>query len=93
MGNLGYGIDTSSLYSVAKQIKEIKSLGVDIGIVIGAGNLFRGIKVASQGGMDKHPVWYYNIVAHPEIVVTVGGSSRRMIARQVSERSTPVNPL
>lgn len=41
--------------------------------------------VASQGGMDKNPVWYYNIVANPEIAVTVGGTTRRMTARQVSD--------
>lgn len=41
--------------------------------------------VASQGGMPRHPVWYYNIKAHPEIEVTVGARTRRMRARQLSE--------
>lgn len=41
--------------------------------------------VASQGGMGRNPVWYYNIVANPEITVMVGGVTRTMIARQVSD--------
>lgn len=41
--------------------------------------------VASQGGMDQHPVWYHNIVAHPDIAVTVAGTTRKMLARQVSD--------
>ena len=40
--------------------------------------------VASQGGMEKHPLWYHNIVAHPDIRVTVGGKTRSMRARRVS---------
>ena len=39
--------------------------------------------VASQGGMENHPVWYHNIVAHPNVGVTVGGTTRQMRARQV----------
>lgn len=41
--------------------------------------------VASQGGMDKNPVWYYNIKANPEVNITVGGQSQKMKARQASD--------
>ena len=41
--------------------------------------------VASQGGMEKHPLWYHNIVAHPDIAITVAGKTRNMHARQVSD--------
>lgn len=41
--------------------------------------------VASQGGMDKHPVWYHNIAANPDIEVTVGGETRKMKARQIDD--------
>ncbi len=40
--------------------------------------------VASQGGMDKNPVWFYNVSANPEIEVTVGGQTRRLRARRLS---------
>ncbi len=41
----------------------------------------RLVLVASKGGDDRHPDWYHNIVAHPEIEVTEGGQTRAMRAR------------
>ena len=41
--------------------------------------------VASSGGMPKNPVWYYNIVAHPEIQIMADGKERTYRARQVSD--------
>jgi deazaflavin-dependent oxidoreductase (nitroreductase family) len=41
--------------------------------------------VASQGGMDKHPVWYHNIVAYPDIDIMVTGIKHDYTARQISE--------
>lgn len=42
--------------------------------------------VASQGGMDKHPLWYHNIVAHPDIQIMVDGQELNYHARQVSDQ-------
>ena len=41
------------------------------------------IIVASLGGAPKHPAWYYNLVAHPEVEVMVNGSTRKLVAREV----------
>lgn len=41
--------------------------------------------VASQGGMPRHPLWYHNIVAHPEIQIMVDGEEKTYIARQVGD--------
>lgn len=41
--------------------------------------------VASQGGMPRNPVWYYNIRAHPEIRIMVGGEDKPYLARRVSD--------
>ncbi|NRA40733.1 MAG: nitroreductase family deazaflavin-dependent oxidoreductase [Pseudomonadales bacterium] len=41
--------------------------------------------VASQGGMDKHPVWYHNIKANPDIDIMVTGLKHDYTARQISE--------
>lgn len=49
MGNQGYGIDTVRLNQYAEQIKEIADSGVQIAIVIGGGNIFRGLSGASKG--------------------------------------------
>ena len=42
---------------------------------------FRIVLVASRGGDDRHPEWYRNLVAHPEVELTVGGETRAMVAR------------
>lgn len=49
MGKQGYGIDPERLGVYAKQIKEIHQMGVQIGIVIGGGNIFRGLSGATKG--------------------------------------------
>ena len=49
MGKQGYGIDPERLAEYARQIKEIHAMGVQIGIVIGGGNIFRGLSGATKG--------------------------------------------
>ena len=49
MGRQGYGIDVQRLKEYAQQIKEIADMGVQIGIVIGGGNIFRGLSGAGKG--------------------------------------------
>ena len=48
-GEQGFGIDTQRLNEYAQQIKEIHEMGVQIGIVIGGGNIFRGLQGAGKG--------------------------------------------
>lgn len=52
MGDDLFGINTTVLDGISEEIKDIVGLGVEMGIVIGAGNIFRGVKGASQG-MDR----------------------------------------
>ena len=52
MGNRQYGIDPVRLAEYADEIKQIHDKGVEIAIVIGGGNIFRGIQ-AEEGGMDR----------------------------------------
>ena len=49
MGKQGYGIDNDRLNSYALQIKEAVENGVQVGIVIGGGNIFRGLSGAAKG--------------------------------------------
>ncbi len=49
MGHQGYGIDPDRLNSYARQIDELAAAGVDIAIVIGGGNIFRGLSGAAKG--------------------------------------------
>lgn len=52
MGEQNYGIDENRLQDYAKQIKAVSDLGIQIGIVIGGGNIFRGLK-GTQKGFDR----------------------------------------
>ena len=52
MGKQGYGIDPERLAEYAQQIKEVHEMGIQIGIVIGGGNIFRGLS-GSQKGFDR----------------------------------------
>jgi uridylate kinase len=50
MGQQGFGIDVSVADRIASDIAEARDLGVEVGLVIGGGNIFRGLAVASKGG-------------------------------------------
>ena len=52
MGKGEYGIDPAAIQKIAQEIKEVKNLGVEIAIVIGGGNIFRGM-TSSAKGMDR----------------------------------------
>ena len=51
-GNKPHGIDQNTLISIAEQIKEIDELGVDVAIVLGGGNIFRGQANTGRKGLD-----------------------------------------
>ena len=61
-GGLGYGVDPKIAVSIASQIKEVHEAGIDIAIVIGAGNIFRGLQ-ASKAGMDRATADYIGMLA------------------------------
>ncbi len=61
-GKEGYGIDSKVVTSIAYQIKEIRELGVEVSIVIGGGNIFRG-SPASGNGMDRTTADYMGMLA------------------------------
>jgi uridylate kinase len=61
-GGAGYGIDTEVLKYLAAEIKDIYQRNVQIGIVIGGGNIFRGIKGATSG-MDRASADYMGMLA------------------------------
>ncbi len=50
MGDQHFGIDVSVVDRIASDIAEARALGVEVGVVIGGGNIFRGVAVASKGG-------------------------------------------
>ena len=62
MGSKNFGIDNNRLTQYAKQIKSIVDDGIQVAIVIGGGNIFRGVQ-AEQGGMDRTHGDYMGMLA------------------------------
>jgi uridylate kinase len=62
MGSLDYGTDPGRLKAVAEQVKTVHDRGVEIGIVLGAGNIYRGIAGAASG-MDRATADYMGMLA------------------------------
>lgn len=61
-GEQGFGINPAIIQSIAKQVKEVAELGVEIAIVVGGGNIWRG-KTGSEMGMDRATADYMGMLA------------------------------
>ncbi len=61
-GEQGFGIEPIVIQSIARQVKEVAELGVEIAIVVGGGNIWRG-KVGSEMGMDRANADYMGMLA------------------------------
>ncbi len=61
-GSSGYGIDPRTLVSIAGQIKEVVARGVEVAIVVGGGNIWRGVAGSAQG-MDRATADYMGMLA------------------------------
>ncbi|MFS0672466.1 UMP kinase [Ornithinibacillus sp. 179-J 7C1 HS] len=61
-GNQGYGIEPKIIQSIADQIKDVVALGVEVAVVVGGGNIWRG-KVGSEMGMDRATADYMGMLA------------------------------
>jgi len=62
-GNDGGGIDASVLTMIARQIKQIKEMGLEIAVVVGSGNIWRGAKAEKELGMDRVTADYAGMLA------------------------------
>ena len=62
MGDQQYGIDSNRLLQYAQEIKEVSRLGVEVAVVIGGGNIFRGVQ-AEQVGLDRVQGDYMGMLA------------------------------
>src|SRR4051794_6793926 len=62
MGDLAYGTDPERVEDIARQIKGVHDRGVEIAVVQGAGNIFRGVRAATQG-MDRATGDYMGMLA------------------------------
>ncbi len=83
MGDLGYGIDPKIVDEIAEEISEVVGLGIQLAIVVGGGNIFRGVK-ASAEGMDRATADYIGMIATVMNAMTLQDSlERRKIPTRV----------
>jgi uridylate kinase len=62
MGDLAYGIDPSVVHGIAEEVSHVVAQGIEVAIVVGGGNIFRGVKGASAG-MDRATADYIGMIA------------------------------
>jgi uridylate kinase len=76
MGDAGYGIDRVVVERIVEEIGEVSRLGVQIGIVIGGGNIFRGVSTAASG-MDRATADYMGMLATVMNALSLQDAMRR----------------
>jgi uridylate kinase len=94
-GNQGFGIDPATISSIAQEIIKSLDLGAEIGMVIGGGNIFRGVTVSSKG-MDRASADYMgmlatvmNALAVQDVLEKLGADTRVMTAISMHEVAEP----
>ena len=95
MGEREYGIDLPTVESIAAEILDVHGRGVEVAIVIGAGNFYRGMAAAAEG-MDRATADYAGMLATVLNALTLqdamerhGGHTRTLSAIQVAEVAEP----
>ncbi|MGB3532100.1 MAG: UMP kinase [Microcoleaceae cyanobacterium] len=73
MGDLGSGIDPSVVQNIAQEVGEVVAKGIQVAIVVGGGNIFRGVKAASRG-MDRATADYVGMLATVMNAITLQDS-------------------
>lgn len=76
MGDLSYGIDPAVVDAICAEIKEVVDAGVEVAVVVGGGNIFRGIKGAAAG-MDRATADYIGMIATVMNAMTLQDSLER----------------
>jgi uridylate kinase len=95
MGDLEYGTDPAQIDRIAAQVREVRTRGVDIAIVVGAGNIYRGLEGAAKG-MDRATADYMGMLATVLNALTLqdafekeGVDTRVLSAMAVTEVAEP----
>jgi uridylate kinase len=95
IGDLSYGIDFETTKSIAEEIKEVHDLGVEIAIMIGGGNIFRGIR-GTEAGIDRASADYMGLlgtimngIALQDAMEKIGVFTRHISAIEVKAVAEP----
>jgi uridylate kinase len=95
LGNLDYGTDPAQIERIAAQVREVRAQDVDIAVVVGAGNIYRGLEGAAEG-MDRATADYMGMLATVLNALTLqdafekeGVDTRVLSAMAVTEVAEP----
>jgi uridylate kinase len=95
MGSLPYGADPNRIAAIAEQVKRVADRGVEVAIVVGGGNVYRGLRAAA-GGMDRATGDYMgmlatvlNALALQDALEKIGADTRVQSAIVISEVAEP----
>ncbi len=95
MGDEKYGISPTTLIGIAQEVCDLRKAGVEVAVVIGGGNIFRGVKGATEG-MDRASADYMgmlatciNSLALQDAIEKLGGSTRVLSAIKMEQIAEP----
>src|ERR1700712_3688418 len=95
MGQLDYGADPERIAAIAEQVRNVQARGVEIAVVVGGGNIYRGLAGAAEG-MDRATGDYMgmlatvlNALALQDALEKLGAHTRVQSAIQISEVAEP----
>jgi len=95
IGNLPYGIDFETTKSIAEEIKEVHDLGIEIAIMIGGGNIFRGVR-GTEAGIDRASADYMGLlgtimngIALQDAMEKIGVFTRHISAIEIKAVAEP----
>ncbi len=96
MGEQAFGIDPLIVASIAKDIVEVRALGVQIALVVGGGNIFRGVQAVARGGVDRVTgdhmgmlATVINALAFQDAIEGAGVATRVMSAIEMNKIAEP----
>ena len=96
MGREKFGIDPATLHRIAEEVKSVHGLGVEVALVIGGGNIFRGVAASTQHGMDRANADYMgmmatvmNALAMQDAIERIGLPTRVLSAIEMRELCEP----
>jgi uridylate kinase len=96
MGDLPFGLDPARVAAIATAVRDTRDLGVEIAIVVGGGNIFRGIQEATKHGMDRASADYsgmlatvLNALSVQDALERVGVYTRVQSALEIQEVAEP----
>ena len=95
LGSSEFGIETDQLFNFASQIKEISEMGCEVAVVVGGGNIFRGVQLEGEG-MDRAHADYMgmlatiiNAMALQSALEKIGAKTRVMSAIEINSVCEP----